>query len=399
MNENETISPEEAAYKEAFDQAISAMEQTDTGSPETHIEQIKDSSNNENEQVETAEPRMSATEWDDKMYAQQQAAHEEQTKEEPTTPRRRGRPRKEETEDTGSEYEKLYRDYKQNADAQIGLYRSRVDQLAQELRKLKAEQKEPVKPKELPHEVQEVFEMYPDIAKAMEAYVDSRLTDTRNTISQNFEQQIQPIKNQLVLSDVQKHQMAIEAAHPDLKKILQSGDLTKWIESLPPVMKAGAQQVYQYGSSADVINLLDEYKTQRGISSGRRSKRNAQSEQHSGVQPRREVSGTPEEQEASGYQERSGMDVHSSEGGRGRGTNGSDSNRNSYGNSEYYQGEGNEVDDYSDDPLVQRVMAALSVRSNRAPVNINNMQPKKEKTAEDIFKEVTREFEQNHRRR
>ena len=395
MNENETISPEEAAYKEAFDQAISAMEQTDNGSPETHIEQVKDSSNNENEKVETTEPRMSATEWDDKMYAQQQAAHEEQTKEESTPTRRRGRPRKEETEDTESEYEKLYRDYKQNADAQIGLYRSRVDQLAQELRKLKAEQKEPAKPKELPHEVQEVFEMYPDIAKAMEAYVDSRLTDTSNTISQNFEQQIQPIKNQLVLSDVQKHQMAIEAAHPDLKKILQSGDLTKWIESLPPVMKAGAQQVYQYGSSADVINLLDEYKTQRGISSGRRSKRNAQSEQHSGVQPRREVSGTPEEQKASGYQERSGMDVYSSE---GRGTLRTDGSEYS-GNSEYYQGEGNEVDDYSDDPLVQRVMAALSVRSSRAPVNVNNMQPKKEKTAEDIFKEVTREFEQNHRRR
>lgn len=403
MNENEKLSPEEAAYKEAFNKALDDMlESTQKSSSANSETTNKDSSSNEKEPATDDNFRMSASEWDDKDVAQRQAAYEEQTREEtPAAPRRRGRPRKDETsEDSRSEYERLYNDYKQNAEAQLGLYKSRIQQLAQELKELKSKQEQSkAEPAPLPEKVKEVFEMYPDIGEAVSAYVQSQISHTKQSLVHDVEQQIQPIKSHLVLSDVQKHQMAIEAAHPDLKNILQSGDLIRWIDSLPPVMKAGAQQVYQYGDSAAVISLLDDYKTSRGITNGRRKTSGRNSGQHQGGELRETSSRT-------GTQE--GQELYGNSGsGSGRTGNGTGSlygdarggsSVHSEGNS--FEGKGDEgVDEYADDPLVQRVVAALAVKSNKTPVNPNSMPRKRNKTAEDIFKEVTMDFESTRRHR
>lgn len=409
MNENEKISPEEAAYKEAFDKALDDMlESTQKSSSANSETTNKDSSSNEKEPATDDNFRMSASEWDDKDAAQRQAAYEEQTKEEQvTTPRRRGRPRKEETsEDSRSEYERIYNDYKQNAEAQLGLYKSRIQQLAQELKELKSKQEQhKSEPAPLPEKVKEVFEMYPDIGEAVSAYVQSQLSHTKQSLVHDVEQQIQPIKSHLVLSDVQKHQMAIEAAHPDLKNILQSGDLLRWIDSLPPVMKAGAQQVYQYGDSAAVISLLDDYKTSRGITNGRRKTSGRNSGQHQGSELRETSSrtGTQEGQELYGNSGSSSVRTGRTGGaGNDAGSLYGDARGGSsiYSEGSSFEGKGDEgVDEYADDPLVQRVMAALAVKSNKTPVNPNSMPRKRNKTAEDIFKEVTMDFESNHRRR
>lgn len=407
MNENEKFSPEEVAYKEAFNKALDDMLESTPNSSSANSETAnKDSSSNEKEPATNDDFRMSASEWDDKDAAQRQAAYEEQTKEEQVTaPRRRGRPRKDEAnEDSRSEYERLYNDYKQNAEAQLGLYRSRVNQLAQELRELKSKQEQhKTEPAPLPDEVKEVFEMYPDIGRAVSAYVQNQLSNTKQSLVHDVEQQIQPIKSHLVLSDVQKHQMAIEAAHPDLKNILQSGDLLRWIDSLPPVMKAGAQQVYQYGDSAAVISLLDDYKTSRGITNGRRKTSGRNSGQYQGSELREASSqqGSQEGQEL--YGNSGSSSVRTGRNGSGAGSLYGDayggSNEYSEGNNQFEGKDDEGVDEYADDPLVQRVMAALAVKSNKTPVNPNSAPRKHTKTAEDIFKEVAMDFESNHRRR
>lgn len=407
MNENEKISPEEAAYKEAFNKALDDMLESTPNSSSADSETAnKDSSSNEKEPATNDNFRMSSSEWDDKDAAQRQAAYEEQTKEEPSpTPRRRGRPRKDETfEDSRSEYERLYNDYKQNAEAQLGLYKSRIQQLAQELKELKSKQEQPKsEPAPLPEKVKEVFDMYPDIGEAVSAYVQNQLNHTKQSLVHDVEQQIQPIKSHLVLSDVQKHQMAIEAAHPDLKNILQSGDLLRWIDSLPPVMKAGAQQVYQYGDSAAVISLLDDYKTSRGITNGRRKTSGRNSGQYQGSELREASSqqGSQEGQEL--YGNSGSSSVQTGRNGSGAGSLYGDayggSNEYSGGNNQFEGKDDESVDEYADDPLVQRVMAALAVKSNKTPVNPNSTPRKHTKTAEDIFKEVTMDFESNHRRR
>lgn len=381
---------EEKIYQEAFDKAIESADRPLMKFQQQEEKPVENSSTNEEKENSQLDPN----EWADKEKAQRnQAEQEADGQEQPV--RRRGRPRKEPQQDADVEYEKLYRDYKQNADSQIGLYKARLQQLAQDYQKLKAEvDKKPEEPEQLPSDVQEVFEMYPDIAKAVSSYVDAKISKTKQSFTKDLEQQIQPIRSHLVLSDVQKHEMAINAAHPDLKSILASGDLTDWIESLPPVMKAGAQQVYQYGDTNAVIALLDEYKQQRGISNAPRSSRK---------QPGNNV---PEaaRQNADGLSGGTAGDPQllGMEAGPGNGGNGSpnyrrNGQRDNYG---YFSGGNSQEDQLSeDDPLVQRVMAALAVKSNKTPVDINAAPRQRTKTADDIFKEITAQYEADMKRR
>lgn len=372
MNDIDSQAFEEAMYKEAFNKAIEDMEKTSNGiSPSTPA--VEDPSIEKDNGVVTY---TGTSEWDDKDKAQRQAAIDEANAQPNEAPRKRGRPRKEETQvDAESEYEKLYKEYKQTAESQIGLYRSRLNQLSQEFQELKAktEQKKE-EPVQLPDDAREVFEMYPDIAKAVTAYVDSQLSRTKQSMVNDVEEQIKPIKSHLVLTDVQKHENAIKAAHPDLGSILQSGDLNRWIEELPPVMKAGAQHVYQYGDTNAVISLLNEYKESRGISSAESGSR----KQSVGA-----VRGTSSRSQDSGNPELHRMDFRNYADGSGHG----------YGE----RGNGGSVME-DDDPLVQRVLNALAVKSGSTPVNLNTNPVRREKTAEDIFKEVTADFESTRRR-
>ena len=365
MNNIDDKAFEEALYKEAFNKAIEDMESAKPGTSSLEQPTIKDSSDDDN--VNDAHNFSTSSEWNDKDAAQRQAAIDEQNSANNEQPRKRGRPRKEEIQsDTESEYEKLYKDYKQTAESQINLYRSRLNQLSQEFQELKAKTKtKKEEPAQLPDDVKEVFEMYPDIGKAVTAYVESQ----KESMIRNVEEQISPIKSHLVLNDVQKHENAIKAAHPDVNSILQSGDLHTWIESLPPVMKAGAQQVYQYGDTEAVISLLNDYKESRGISSA---------EHGTGKQSVGEVRRTSSRSKAQGSQEPYGMDSRDYDRGGDR----------EYGRRVNRNGGLDE-----DDPLVQRVLSALAVKSGSSPVNLNTNQTRREKTAEDIFKEVTADYE------
>lgn len=366
MNDIENKALEEELYKEAFNKAIDDMESTKPGAP-INTPAVEDPSIEKDNNGVAA--YSNSSEWDDKDTAQRQAAIDENNEPHQEPARKRGRPRKEETSaDAETEYEKLYKEYKQTAESQIGLYKSRLNQLSQEFQELKARtETKKQEPAQLPDEVKEVFEMYPDIGKAVSSYFESQ----KQSMIKDMEEQIKPIKSHLVLSDVQKHENAIKSAHPDLNSILQSGDLVRWIEALPPVMKAGAQHVYQYGDTDAVISLLNEYKESRGISSAERG---------AGKQSVGEVRRTSSRSKDSGNQEPHRVDSRNYAGGdRGYGERGTGG-----------------VED--DDPLVQRVLSALAVKSGSAPVNLNTSTPRREKTAEDIFKEVTADFESTRAR-
>lgn len=368
MNTIDEKAFEEALYKEAFNKAIEDMESAKPGTSYPTQPSVEDSSEEKDTNTIDIHVDSNASEWDEKDAAQRQASIDESNAEQPA-PRRRGRPRKEETQtDTEFEYEKLYNEYKQTAESQINLYRSRLNQLSKEFQELKASTKtKKEEPVQLPDNVKEVFDMYPDIGNAVASYVESQ----KASMLRDFEEQIQPIKSHLVLNDVQKHENAIKEAHPDLQSILQSGDLNLWIDSLPPVMKAGAQHVYQYGSTDEVISLLNEYKESRGISSAKRG---------AGKQSVREVHGTSAYAKAQGNSESHRMDSRNYAGGTDQG----------------YGDRRGVMED--DDPLVQRVMAALAVKSGNSPMSVTSTPTRREKTAEDIFKEVTADFESTRAR-
>ena len=155
-------------------------------------------------------------------------------------------------------YKELYEKAKRDAEAQNALWASRLTDLSHKYQELKETKNTPAQTKEdsdeLTDNVKELFEIHPEIANAVKTLVETELK-TR----------VEPIQQQIFQSEADKHFSTIRAAHPDISAILDSGDLFTWINSLPPVMQNGAKYVYQYGTAQEVISLLDDYKSARGV--------------------------------------------------------------------------------------------------------------------------------------
>jgi hypothetical protein len=59
--------------------------------------------------------------------------------------------------------------------------------------------------------------------------------------------------------------MTIEEQHPDINKIITSGDLTKYAEELPYAQAKATLNIIDHGNTSQVLKLLKEYKVARGI--------------------------------------------------------------------------------------------------------------------------------------
>ena len=166
-------------------------------------------------------------------------------------------------------YKELYEKAKRDAEAQNTLWASRLTDLSHKYQELKETKNEPAQTKEdsdeLPDNVKELFEIHPEIANAVKTLVDTKVSAVKKNVETELKTRVEPIQQQIFQSEADKHFSTIRAAHPDISAILDSGDLFTWINTLPPVMQNGAKYVYQYGTAQEVISLLDDYKSARGV--------------------------------------------------------------------------------------------------------------------------------------
>lgn len=166
-------------------------------------------------------------------------------------------------------YKELYEKAKRDAEAQNALWASRLTDLSHKYQELKEVKNAPAQtkedPDELPENVKELFEIHPEIANAVKTLVDTKVSAVKKNVETELKTRVEPIQQQIFQSEADKHFSTIRAAHPDISAILDSGDLFTWINSLPPVMQNGAKYVYQYGTAQEVISLLDDYKSARGV--------------------------------------------------------------------------------------------------------------------------------------
>lgn len=176
-----------------------------------------------------------------------------------------------ETTELPLNYKELYEKAKRDADAQNSLWASRLTDLSRKYSELKEEKKQPVTakedPDELPESVKELFEIHPEIANAVKTLVDTKVSAVKQNVETELKTRVEPLQQQIFQSEADKHFSLIRSAHPDITAILDSGDLFTWINSLPPVMQNGAKYVYQYGNAQEVISLLNDYKSARGVKS------------------------------------------------------------------------------------------------------------------------------------
>lgn len=167
------------------------------------------------------------------------------------------------------DYEQLYTNTKRQLEAKDKLWATRMQELSAQYQELKqahmAEMAQaPAKANkqdELPASFRELAEMNPDIADAIREYVDSRNSSIATTVEQQLASKVRPIQEHLAQNETERHASMIRAAHPDVGAIMESGQLVQWINNLSPAMRSGAIFVYQNGTAAEIISLLDEFKS------------------------------------------------------------------------------------------------------------------------------------------
>ena len=164
------------------------------------------------------------------------------------------------------DYQQLYQQTLKERELQqqnMNLLYERLNDLSDRYQSLKQEAtKQPeVSKTETPHEVQELYELYPDIAKAVDKMIETRtksvqksVEDTTETKSLQLQQAVQTLAQQNFVNKV-------ISIHPDMPQIMQTRALHTWVDGLDPIQKAGASYIMQYGSADDIIGLVSQYKT------------------------------------------------------------------------------------------------------------------------------------------
>ena len=76
--------------------------------------------------------------------------------------------------------------------------------------------------------------------------------------------ELEPFRKQRAESEETAHYGPIYAKHPDADELVQSAEFEKWKQSLPGFIRAGVEDAMENGSSAQVIEVFDTFKTQTG---------------------------------------------------------------------------------------------------------------------------------------
>ena len=172
--------------------------------------------------------------------------------------------------DSGShaqiDYQKLYAQVKQKYDSEVGLMSSRLRDLSDKYQTLKETTETTTKtsaqaqPKEESQAVKDFLEYYPDVAEGVKEMIERRVSEAIANVSKTVDEKVRPIHEKVHTSDAERHRAQIEAAHPDLNAIVDSGNLNAWVDRLPVAAQTGAKWILQYGTAPEVIALLNDFK-------------------------------------------------------------------------------------------------------------------------------------------
>ena len=118
-------------------------------------------------------------------------------------------------------------------------------------------------------ELKDFMDLYPEFAapvqKLIDARVAERVAETQKHIDELIDKNVKPLQKRVQESEAQAHVAAIKNAHPDVGKYLSDGSLEQWIDTLPPYQRRGAQYVAVHGSTDEVIQLLSDFKSSKGV--------------------------------------------------------------------------------------------------------------------------------------
>jgi galactose-1-phosphate uridylyltransferase len=78
-------------------------------------------------------------------------------------------------------------------------------------------------------------------------------------------QKIEAIEKVVEKNQDEAHYEEIGKTHKDWKTIRDSGNLTKWIEAQPKIVRTSFERVVKQGTADEVVEMFDLYKESNGI--------------------------------------------------------------------------------------------------------------------------------------
>lgn len=112
-------------------------------------------------------------------------------------------------------------------------------------------------------EAEELFGDFSEeaLTKGIEDLVERRLT---SRLEEVLSERLGPIQQKQALDATQAHYQTIYEAHPDADSIVESKELSDWIETQPQFMQNAFTATLQGGSAQDVVDLFSTFKQATG---------------------------------------------------------------------------------------------------------------------------------------
>lgn len=110
------------------------------------------------------------------------------------------------------------------------------------------------------------------IARGIEQVVEQRVSKALAQMDSRLQQSLAPILGERQTAQIDAHEQAILAAHPDIESLVESQQLTDWmaaeVAKLPSFQQAAARAAFDAvldsGTAAEVIELFDAFKASTG---------------------------------------------------------------------------------------------------------------------------------------
>lgn len=162
-------------------------------------------------------------------------------------------------------------DYQKLVDAREAerVARAQMAEMMQELDALKKAPKTTA-PEVTPAEMQEADgDLFGDfseeaIGKGVEKLVASRTAAIEAKFEAKLNAILAPVQAKQAESATEGHFSSIQTAHPDVESVIPSEQFGKWIDAQPSFVRDGFKAVVEQGTAAQVIEMLDAYKSATG---------------------------------------------------------------------------------------------------------------------------------------
>ena len=98
--------------------------------------------------------------------------------------------------------------------------------------------------------------------KSVDRDINARVYQAVQNYATLVEGRLAPVEKTVTATAIEAHVTALHAAHADYDAVITK--VPDWIKTLPSYAQAGAQAVYDQGSTQDVIALVNDYKKATG---------------------------------------------------------------------------------------------------------------------------------------